>query len=102
VRSCLLSLVVFGACAADAEQPPPAIELMPPPAVASVDSDEQDTDVCALASALPTDDICSLICDPLAMATRMADDGNDRGACYHLYCSLPGGSHVLVGICLPP
>ena len=70
--------------------------------VSLLDSQATEMDVCALASELPIDDICSLICDPSAMAARMADEGSDGGRCYQLYCALPGDEHVLVGVCLPP
>jgi hypothetical protein len=43
-----------------------------------------------------------MICDPAAMADRLISDGNDRGTCYQLYCSLTEERHVLVGVCLPP
>jgi hypothetical protein len=67
------------------------------PMVATAD----EPDVCELAATLPSDDICSLACDPTAMAERMLADGSDAGACYQLYCSLPGEKYVLVGVCLP-
>lgn len=98
-------LVVLGGCVADAEDPPP-VATAPQHDVTLVGLQDGDggaeMDVCALAAELPTDDICSLICDPPAMAARMVDDGNDGGTCYQLYCTLPGGEHVLVGVCLPP
>lgn len=102
MRALILLMVVLGGCAADADEPPPR-SVPHVEGVTLLDAhDESEMDVCALASELPLDDICSLICDPLAMAARMADDGNDRGQCYQLYCSLPGDAHVLVGVCLPP
>jgi hypothetical protein len=105
VRSFLFSMLMLGGCAADTEvkPPPPSIDVSAARAeLAEVEAGSQDGDVCALAAELPTDDICSLICDPVEMAARMVGDGNDRGACYQLYCGLPDGSHVLVGVCLPP
>jgi len=66
------------------------------------DDPAEQPDVCELAAQLGSDDICSLICDPSAMAQRMVDDGSDRGACYQLYCALTAERHVMVGVCLPP
>ena len=95
-------MVVLGGCVADAEEPP--IVTTTPNVDATMVDPSQDTemDVCALASELPTDDICSLMCDPPAMAERMVSDGGEPGACYQLYCALPGDNHALVGVCLPP
>lgn len=96
-------MVVLGGCVADAEPPRP-VHPPPHPDVVSdlVDDEGEQMDVCALAAELPFDDICSLICDPDAMATRMADDGNELGQCYQLYCALPHDEHVVVGVCLAP
>jgi hypothetical protein len=94
-------MLVVGGCVADAAEPPP-IETDSQVDVSLVGLHDAEVDVCALASALPSDDICSLICDPPAMAARMVDEGSDGGRCYQLYCSLPGEEHVLVGVCLPP
>ena len=104
MRSFVLSMLVLGGCAADTvEEPPPTIEIAAArDEIAEVEAPSQGGDVCALAAELPFDDICSLICDPVELASRMVVDGNDRGACYQLYCGLPDGSHVLVGVCLPP
>jgi hypothetical protein len=94
-------MVVLGGCVADADEPPP-VKTKVTLDISLLDQQDTGVDVCALASELPTDDICSLLCDPPAMAARMVDDGSARGACYQLYCSLPGDEHVLVGVCLPP
>jgi hypothetical protein len=91
-------MVLLVGCAAEADEPGPI----------SIDRNEMPTigdgepDVCELAAELPADDICSLACDPTAMAAQLLADGSDRGTCYQLYCSLPGDAHVLVGVCLPP
>jgi hypothetical protein len=58
-------------------------------------------DVCALAAALPPENICSLMCDPDAIEARMIDEGKAQGVCYEFLCALPGVS-VSVGVCLPP
>jgi hypothetical protein len=101
-------MVVLAGCIADSAEPP-SVETAPP-RVTAPHLDVSlvgaraggDTDVCALAAELPLDDICSLMCDPTAMAAQMVVDGNEPGTCYQLYCSLPGDAHVLVGVCLPP
>lgn len=64
-------------------------------------SSTNEEDLCVLASQLPSDDICSLMCDPTAMAARLLADGADRGACYEFYCDLAGDAYALVGVCLP-
>lgn len=100
--SYLLVLALVG-CAADPAEPPvPDDTLHVDISVERAPAPASDMDVCALASELPLDDICSLICDPAAMAARMALDGSDAGTCYQLYCTLPDDEHVLVGVCLPP
>lgn len=100
MRSLLLTVLLVG-CAAEADEPGPITinrDEMP-----SMDTKgDSGTDVCELASQLPSDDICSLACDPDAMAAQLLADGSERGACYQLYCALPGDQHVLVGVCLPP
>jgi hypothetical protein len=93
-------MIVLGGCVADAEPPP--VESEPTVDRSMIDPHDANMDVCALAAELPSEDICSLICDPPAMAERMLDEGSDSGACYQLYCALPGDEHVLVGVCLPP
>ena len=95
----LASLVLVG-CVAD--EPAPPVERMPGNDVTLMEQQDEEIDICALAAQLPSDDICSLACDPAAMAERMISDGSDRGACYQLYCALPEEHHVLVGVCLPP
>ena len=100
-------MVVLGGCVADAGDPPP-VKITPVKTAPGIDVtqlDQQDTgmDVCALAAELAVEDICSLACDPQAMAARMVSDGmGEAGTCYQLYCPLPGENHVLVGVCLPP
>jgi len=96
---------VLGGCVAESGEPPaPPVEEQPAlPAIdVSLMDHDSEIDVCALAALLPSEDICSLVCDPAAMAERMISDGNDRGACYELYCVLSAQQHVLVGVCLPP
>jgi hypothetical protein len=95
-------MVVLGGCAADAEEPAPPVRTFPPAGDVTLIDGDEEMDVCALAAQLPTEDICSLVCDPVAMAAFMVAAGEDGGTCYQLYCSLPGDAHVLVGVCLPP
>lgn len=63
---------------------------------------DESVDVCALASALPADDICSLVCDPAAMKAQLLADGSEPGTCIQLYCQLNETVHVLAGVCLTP
>jgi hypothetical protein len=99
VRAIFIALVVISGCVADAEEPQPTESAQHGNLIHLGTVDERD--VCALAAALPADDICSLVCDPAAMEARMIADGNDTGACYQLYCSLTASDSVLVGVCLP-
>ena len=97
----MLFMVVVAGCAAEAGEPGPiVVDRSGDELAVAAPSDELD--VCALAAALPADDICSLICDPQAMAAQLAADGGDTGACYQLRCDLTETEHVLVGVCLPP
>jgi hypothetical protein len=57
-------------------------------------------DLCDLATELPRDNACSLLCDPERFAARLVDDGMSGGRCYQLRCELPGTT-VSVGICIP-
>jgi hypothetical protein len=61
-----------------------------------------DPDLCGLASQLSSDDPCSLICDPDALAAKLLADGSTSGRCYELFCALTDDVHVQVGVCLPP
>lgn len=99
LRSLLLLVVLVG-CAEEADRPGPIV--VEQDEAATTGKEDSGLDVCALAAQLPADDICSKACDPDAMAAQLAADGSDRGACYQLFCELPGDQHVLVGVCLPP
>ena len=57
-------------------------------------------DICTLAAELPATDVCSLMCDPPAMAAYLIDEGMQGGRCYQLRCELPGSDAVMVGVCL--
>ncbi len=57
-------------------------------------------DVCDLAAQLPSDNVCSLMCDPDAMKAAMLAAGDQTGRCYELDCVMPDASSVYVGVCL--
>jgi hypothetical protein len=59
-------------------------------------------DVCALAAQLDAANVCSLMCDPDAMAEQLAANGMASGTCVELLCALPEAQSVTVGVCLPP
>ena len=58
-------------------------------------------DPCALADALPDQDMCSLVCFPDQLAAAMLDAGTKAHACYQLRCTLSPTVTVSVGVCLP-
>jgi hypothetical protein len=58
------------------------------------------SDVCALAAALPEDDVCSLICDPDALEATLLAAGAEPGRCDLLLCVLSEDTHAQVGVCL--
>jgi hypothetical protein len=60
------------------------------------------TDVCTLAAALPSDNICSLICDPAALNDRLSGLGDAPGRCIELDCRLSDATSVKVGVCIVP
>jgi hypothetical protein len=62
----------------------------------------EEIDLCALAAELDAGNVCSLICDPDAMAEQLAAGGMASGTCVELLCALPGAESVTVGVCLPP
>ncbi|MBA3463853.1 MAG: hypothetical protein H0T46_28105 [Deltaproteobacteria bacterium] len=66
-----------------------------------VGDDDPGDDPCALADALPTEDLCSLICHPDELAARMVEGGVRSHACYQLRCVLSDAMTVSVGVCLP-
>jgi hypothetical protein len=59
-------------------------------------------DICGLAAQLAADDVCSLMCDPDAMAAQLAAGGMASGTCVELRCALTEAASVTVGVCLPP
>ncbi|NVB81080.1 MAG: hypothetical protein HOV81_21975 [Kofleriaceae bacterium] len=99
----LVLMVVLAGCVADAEEPRPVLLPVEPADVPDADVEEPPSlDLCALAAALPTDNACSLICDPDALARRLVDDGMEGGRCYQLRCTLSPDASISVGVCLPP
>ena len=64
-------------------------------------ADDVDRDVCELATELASDNVCSLVCDPDAFATRLIDGGSLGGRCYQWRCELAYGVTVNVGVCIP-
>ncbi len=107
VRILALMVVLVG-CAADAPAPGPSDDetvAMPIDTERTdnqMDGSDPALDICGLAAALPADDICSLVCDPAAMAAQLAADGAQSGNCYSLYCQLTPTDHVLAGVCIAP
>lgn len=57
-------------------------------------------DVCELAAQLPSDNVCSLMCDIDAMKAAMLAAGDHVGRCYEFDCKMPDASSVYVGVCL--
>ncbi len=56
--------------------------------------------VCELAAQLAADDICSLVCDPDALAAELSAEGEPSGQCIELRCALTATDSVDVGVCL--
>lgn len=100
----LIAVVLVAGCTTDAASPSePRITINNKDlaTVVAVDPVPGEPDVCGLAAELPTDNICSLVCDPDAMKDRLLAQGTAQGTCYELLCALPGLT-VQVGVCLPP
>lgn len=109
--SCLAVVVALSACAGE-EPTPPIITIAGAndAAIAMADihgyeiadgADSTSGDPCALADALPADDLCSLVCFPDQLAAAMIDAGTRAHACYELRCALTPTVSVTVGVCLP-
>ena len=107
----LAVLVALSACAAE-ESTPPTITVTGTneEAIASVHLEsfeladgaaDETGDPCALADALPDQDMCSLVCFPDQLAAAMLDAGTKAHACYQLRCTLSPTVTVSVGVCLP-
>jgi hypothetical protein len=100
LRSVLISLALLGGCVESAEDPTPASHIEIHPVTATFE--EEQVDLCELASELTADNVCSLICDPQAMADFLVAGGMAGGKCVQLRCQLPGIQPIQVGVCLPP
>jgi len=94
-------MVLLGGCVEDAENPLPEARIhIDETSVAVGTTDE--VDLCALASELDTSNVCSMICDPAAMADFLVAEGMSGGKCVQLRCELPGIDPIFVGVCLAP
>jgi hypothetical protein len=96
-------MVLLGGCVEDADESRPVsstIEIRESATNLELTSD--DADLCAIASGLATDNVCSLICDPDAMADFLLAEGVVGGKCIQLRCELPDLPPLFVGVCLPP
>lgn len=113
VRFSILVMVLLSGCVAVGDEPTATIEIKTNSAIGEVEhatthlheieADVTAPDLCAQASELPATDVCSLICDPPAMAAYLIDEGMQGGTCYQLRCVLPGNENaVMVGVCLAP
>jgi hypothetical protein len=97
-------MVLVGGCVEDADNTRPVlsqIEILPDEATEVLELDDQ-VDLCALAGQLDSDNVCSLICDPDAMADFLVAEGVAGGKCVQLRCELPGIAPLFVGVCLSP
>ena len=98
----------LGACV-DEPAPPPTIQIHADTndtaaidiSGVEINGDDRGDDLCAMAAALPTTDLCSLTCDPDQFAARLISEGMHSGACYHFRCALTPTTTVTVGVCLP-
>lgn len=107
----LALVVALSACAGEATTPPTiTVSGANDASLATADihgyeiadgEDDSVGDPCALADALPDDDMCSLVCFPDQLAARMLDSGTRGHACYQLVCALTPTVTVNVGVCLP-
>ena len=104
VRGWLIAVALVAGCTPDAaspSEPRVTINNKDLPDVIAVEPLSEPLDVCGLAAELPSDNICSLVCDPDAIAQRLIAQGSKQGTCYEMLCALPGLT-VQVGVCLPP
>ena len=96
MRTTILVLALVG-CAAEQPQPDTSETV----SISMVD-ETPARDVCALAAALPSNNLCSLVCDPDALKAALLAEGDPPGRCYEMDCVLSDGSSVFVGVCLQP
>ena len=103
VRVAILVMVMVAGCVDAPEDARPVVTIDKASAGASTRAPgEPAVDVCALAAQLDAANVCSLICDPDAMAEQLAAGGMASGTCIELRCALPEAESVTVGVCLPP
>ena len=95
-------LVIVAGCVGAADPAPPHPTDLSHVRLAGAALQSEPPDVCSLAAQLPADDICSLMCDPDAVAAQLVADGDAPGTCYELLCTLPDATQITVGVCLPP
>ena len=93
-------MVLVGGCVEGAEDPPARIHVDHIDQVSAEVEQADEVDLCALASQLDANNVCSLICDPDAMADFLIAGGMQTGKCVQLRCELPGIEPILVGVCL--
>jgi hypothetical protein len=91
--------VLLGACVADESVTAPTDHHEDVTDVELVDQ-HNDSQLCGMAAALPSTDICSLMCDPDAFEARLVDNGMKTGNCYQIRCTLSPEMSVTVGVCL--
>jgi hypothetical protein len=97
-------MFLVGGCVEDADKSRPVasqIEIRDSATELQLE-ESAEIDLCALASQLDTDNVCSLICDPDAMADFLLAEGMSGGKCVELRCELPGIAPLSVGVCLAP
>lgn len=99
-------MVLLGGCVEDADKSGPVISQIEIRSsdieTVELDAGDDGVDLCAIASQLDTDNVCSLICDPDAMADFLVAEGVAGGKCIQLRCELPGLAPLFVGVCLAP
>ena len=106
-------MCLVSGCVAAGDEPSATVEIKTPERTvvlkSAQDLDQLDLDtnagpdLCAQAATLPAEDVCSLICDPDAVANFLVAEGMRSGACYQLRCSIPGVDNAVnVGVCLAP
>jgi hypothetical protein len=106
VRIAIVAMAVMMGCvdAAPPDDPRPVVTI--DKASVGVGTRAPDpaapVDVCALAAQLEPSNVCSLMCEPDAMAAQLAANGLATGTCVEIYCALPDAQSVTVGVCLPP
>jgi hypothetical protein len=106
VRAAMLVMVMAIGCVDAPDDVRPVVTIDKASAAASTrapgEPAPEEVDICALAAQLDPENVCSLMCDPDAMAEQLAANGMASGTCVELLCALPEAQSVTVGVCLPP